>query len=132
MTTDMKTAVICSALLALLVFALGANVSRMRGTASTQFPTDPTDPLFVAVRAHGNATEYVPTRIVLILFIGASEPSAWMLVIAVAAVVARYVHAVGIFVAGDMARATPLRLIGAIGTYLCGFGLIAAALVETF
>jgi uncharacterized protein len=128
----MTVAVTCTALLALLVFALGMNVSRVRGTVTDQFPTEPTDVLLVAVRAHGNATEYVPTLAVLILLVGARDPAAWMVATFVAAAVARYVHAVGIFTAGDLARQTPLRVAGAMGTYLCGVLLVAAALWQTF
>ncbi len=126
----MTPAVVCTALLALLVFGLGMNVSRVRGTATNQFPTDPTDALFVAVRAHGNATEYIPTLAVLILLVGSRDPAAWMIAVFVAATAARYLHAVGIFTASDLARQTPLRIVGAMGTYLCGILLIAAALIQ--
>jgi uncharacterized protein len=128
----MTTAVVCTALLALLVFGLGMNVSRIRGTTTDQFPTDPTDGLFVAVRAHGNATEYVPTLAILILLVGSRDPAAWMVAVFVVATAARYVHAVGIFTASDLARQTPLRILGAMGTYLCGLLLVVAALIQVF
>ncbi len=128
----MTTAVVCTSLLALLVFALGMNVSRLRGTATDQFPTDPTDTLFVAVRAHGNAAEYVPTLAVLILLVGSRDPAAWMIAVFVAATVARYLHAAGIFTASDLSKQTPLRVVGAMGTYLCGLLLVTAALIQAF
>ncbi len=127
----MTTALVCIALLAALLFVLGWNVSRLRGSKKTveQFPTAPDDPLFVAIRAHGNATEYVPTLAVLILVVGSRDPAAWMLVVAVVATVSRYLHAIGVLAAGDMAKESPLRFVGAVGTILAGVALAAAALV---
>jgi uncharacterized protein len=76
----MTTAIICTAILAAMLFALGLNVSRVRGvtgkTAGSQFPDDPSSGLFKAIRVHGNAAEYVPTLIVLFLLVGARSPAA--------------------------------------------------------
>ena len=45
----MTTAIICTAILAALLFVLGFNVSRMRGVTAkqggSQMPTDPASPL---------------------------------------------------------------------------------------
>ena len=125
----MTTAIICTALLAALVFALGLNVSRLRGSATTQQPAAPDDRLYVAVRAHGNATEYVPTLAVLILLVGSREPAAWMVATFVVATVARYVHALGVLRAGDMNKPVPLRMVGAMATYAAGLVLAGAAVV---
>ena len=124
----MTIAIICVALLAALVFVLGANVSRLRGSATTQAPTALDDPLFVAIRAHGNAAEYVPTLAVLIL-LGSRQPATWMLVLFVVGTAARYIHAVGVLAAGDMSKPAPLRMVGAVLTYLSGLALVAAAIV---
>lgn len=128
----MTTAIICIALLAVLLFVLGWNVSRLRGTrgdTGEQFPTAPDDSLFVAIRAHGNATEYVPTLAVLILVVGSRDPALWMLVVAAVAVLSRYLHAVGVLVAGDMGKENLLRLVGAVGTILSGVALAVAAVL---
>ena len=128
----MTTAAICIALLAALLFVLGWNVSRIRGTrghTGEQFPTAPDDALFVAIRAHGNATEYVPTLAVLVLVVGLNDPATWMLVVAGVAVVSRYLHAVGVLTAGDMAKENLLRLVGAVGTILSGVALSVAAVL---
>ncbi len=128
----MTTAIICIALLAVLLFVLGWNVSRLRGTrgdTGEQFPTAPDDALFVAIRAHGNATEYVPTLAVLILVVGSRDPALWMLVVAAVAVVSRYLHAVGVLSAGDMAKENVLRFAGAVGTVLSGVALAVAAVL---
>lgn len=128
----MTTAIICIALLAALLFVLGWNVSRIRGTRGgdgEQFPTASNDCLFVAIRAHGNATEYVPTLAILILVVGSRDPALWMLVVAVVATLSRYLHAIGVLTAGDMAKENLLRFVGAVGTILSGVALAAAAVL---
>lgn len=128
----MTTAIICIALLATLLLVLGWNVSRIRGTrgdTGDQFPTAPGDPLFVAIRAHGNATEYVPTLAILILVVGMGDPATWMLVVAAVAVVSRYLHAAGVLITGDMAQESVLRFAGAVGTILSGVALAIAAVL---
>lgn len=127
----MTTAIICIALLGTLLFVLGWNVSRLRGSKQTveQFPTAPDDPLFVAIRAHGNATEYVPTLAVLILIVGSRDPALWMLVVAAIATLSRYLHAIGVLSAGDMAKENVLRFAGAVGTILSGVALAVAAVL---
>ena len=128
----MTTAIICIAALGALLFVLGWNVSRIRGSrgaAGDQFPTAPDDALFVAIRAHGNATEYIPTLAVLMLVIGSRDPAIWMLVVAVIAVVSRYAHAIGVLTTGDMGRESLLRFVGAVGTVLSGVALSVAAVL---
>ncbi len=128
----MTTAIICIALLAALLFVLGWNVSRIRGSRGAegeQFPSTPDDKLFVAIRAHGNATEYVPTLALLILVVGSRDPAVWMLVVAAVVTLARYLHAIGVLSAGDMGSENPLRLVGAVGTILGGVALSVAAVL---
>jgi uncharacterized membrane protein YecN with MAPEG domain len=128
----MTTAIICIALLGTLLFVLGWNVSRIRGSrgdTGDQFPSAPDDALFVAIRAHGNASEYVPTLAVLILVVGLRDPAVWMLVVAVIAVVSRYTHAIGILTTGDMKKESVVRFAGAVGTILSGIALSVAAVL---
>lgn len=127
----MATATICAALLGLLVFGLGFGVSltRMSSDTAIGYEPDPTDRLYKMVRAHGNATEYNPMLAILILAIGARNPSAWMTGLAIAATAARYLHAVGMIVSPTLAAPQPLRFVGAVGTYVCGFGLVVALLL---
>jgi uncharacterized membrane protein YecN with MAPEG domain len=125
----MTTAIICIALLGALLFLLGFNVSRLRGKAASQQPTAMDDPLFVAIRAHGNAAEYIPTLAVLMLIVGSRHPAVWMLVVIVVATVARFVHAAGVLRAGDMSQPVPLRMIGAMTTYVAGLALSLAAVL---
>lgn len=125
--------IVCIALLGILLFLLGANVTRhraMRGkSGEPQMSTDPTDRLFIAVRAHGNAAEYVPTLIVLLLVCAMLTDGLWLEVLSVSAVVVRTLHAVGMLRASTLASHGPLRDIGAMGTYVTGIALGVTAIL---
>jgi uncharacterized membrane protein YecN with MAPEG domain len=127
----MTTAITCTAILAALLFLLGANVSRMRGVQAKaggpQLPTDPADRLLIAIRAHGNAAEYIPTLIALFLLVGARSPAAVAIPLIVGATLARLMHAYSILSAPTMAAESVPRVAGAVGTYLFGVALAAAA-----
>jgi uncharacterized membrane protein YecN with MAPEG domain len=127
----MTIAVVCTGILAALVFALGFNVSRMRGvtakTGSSQLPTDPADRLFIAIRAHGNASEYVPTLIVLFLLVGARQDAWWAAALIVGATVCRLLHAGGMLSAATLAKESPVRMAGAMDTYVFGVALAVTA-----
>ena len=131
MNTD-TVAVISIALLGILLFLLGANVTRhraIRGDTGNQMPTDPADRMFIAQRAHGNAAEYVPTLIVLILVCATLSGGWWVQALAVAAVVARYLHAFGMLTSKTLASHGPVRDIGALATYVTGVALGITAIV---
>ncbi len=124
--------IVCVALLGLMLFVLGANVTRhraIRGDTGNQMPTDPADRMFIAQRAHGNAAEYVPTLCVLLLVCGTLSDGWWVDVLAVSAVVARYMHAFGMLTAKTLAAHGPVRDIGALGTYVTGIALAVTAVV---
>ena len=127
----MTTAIICTSILAAMLFALGFNVSTARGVAAktggSQFTNDPASGLFKAIRSHGNAAEYLPTLIVLFLLVGARSPAAVAIPFIAGATAARLVHAYGLLTSPSLATPTRSRLIGAIGTYLFGIGLAVAA-----
>src|SRR3989442_15980672 len=113
--TDMTLTFVCAAVLAALVFILGANVTRLRAAGAKRggpfAPSDPADPLYKAIRAHGNAIEYIPTLLVLFLADAARAPS-WTVVFVVGATLARLAHAAGVLSAPTPAQATPLRVAG--------------------
>lgn len=110
----MTTAIICSATLGAMVFALEFNVSRMRGVTAKaggpQMPTDPADRLLIAIRAHGNAAEYVPTLMVLFLLLGTREPTWWTAALIVGATASRLLHAAGMLTATTLAAESKARL----------------------
>ncbi|HET7735586.1 MAG TPA: MAPEG family protein [Nocardioidaceae bacterium] len=132
----MTTAIVCSSILAAMIFVLGFNVSRNRGLAAqrggSQMPTDPADPLLIAQRAHGNATEYVPTLIALFLLVGWTMPEPWALGLVVAATASRLLHAYAMLRSETLAKENNPRLAGAMGTYLFGTALAVTAAVGAF
>jgi uncharacterized membrane protein YecN with MAPEG domain len=127
----MTTAVICAAVLAAMLFLLGFNVSRLRGerarTGGPQLPTDPADRLFIAIRAHGNASEYIPTLIILFLLVGARGPAVVAIPLIVGGTVSRIAHAIGMLRASSLAAESGPRMAGALGTYAFGTALAVAA-----
>lgn len=128
-----RIVIVCIALMGILVFALGANVTRLRairGSGGQQMPTDPADRLLIAQRAHGNATEYVPSLIILLLVCSTLVGGWWLDALAIAATLARYVHAVGMLRSSTLAAHGPLRDSGAMLTYLTGLLLGATVLVS--
>lgn len=123
----MTTAIVCSSILGGMIFLLGFNVSRMRGvtarTGGDQQPTDPASPLLIAQRAHGNASEYVPTLIVLFLLVAWLSPTLWSLGLIVGATVSRVAHAYLMLTAHSLAEEFVQRTVAAMGTNVFGFAL---------
>jgi uncharacterized protein len=126
----MHVAMVCTALLGLLVFGLGLGVSALRGASKTIIghSLDPTDRLHKLVRAHANACEYAPMLAVLMLLLGGRPLPPWMLWVFAAATLSRYLHAAGMLLSPSLDRPQPLRFAGALGTYVCGLVLVAAVL----
>jgi uncharacterized membrane protein YecN with MAPEG domain len=124
--------IVCIALMGVMLFLLGANVTRhriIRGDTGNQAPTDPADRMYIAQRAHGNASEYVPTLAVLILVCATLTSSRWLDVLAVAALGFRSLHALGMLTSKTLAGPVLMRDIGATGTYLTGVALGVTTLV---
>ena len=128
-----NTVIVSIALMGLLIFVLGANVTRhraMRGkSGETQMPSDPADRMLIAQRAHGNATEYVPTLIGLLIVCSTLTDGWWLNTLAVVATVARFVHAYGMLTSKTLAAHGPVRDSGAGFTYLSGIALAVTAVV---
>ncbi len=125
--------VISIALMGILIFVLGANVTRhraQRGDTGNQQPTDPADRMYIAQRAHGNASEYVPTLIGLLIVCSVLTDGWWLDALSIAAVAARYLHAVGMLTAKTLAGHGPVRDLGAMGTYAVGIALGVTAIVS--
>ena len=124
----MAHALLSVGLLGLLVFLLGANVSRERRSVTVtqhEAEADPKSALRKAIRAHGNCIEYVPMLSLMILAIGLRLPlmPVWISVLMLAAVASRYVHALGILTGGSVFEANAMKAIGALGTYVTGLVL---------
>jgi uncharacterized membrane protein YecN with MAPEG domain len=129
----MSTVIVISiALMGILLFLLGANVTRhraIRGATGNQAPTDPDDAMLVAIRAHGNAAEYVPTLAVLIIVCATLTDGWWIETLAISAVVARYLHGLGMIASGSLAKRSPIKESGAMLTYVVGIALSITAVV---
>ena len=125
----MHVAIVCTALLGLLLFVLGLAVSMTRGRTGVVAgsPSDPADSLYKLIRAHGNTAEYAPMLAVLFLVVGERNPASWVLWTMIVAVVSRYLIAVGIVAGPTLAKPQLLRFVGAVGTYLTGILLCIGA-----
>lgn len=125
--------VVSIALLGSLLFLLGANVTRhraQRGSTGNQMPSDPADRLLIAIRAHGNAAEYVPMLCILILACAALTSGWWLNTLMVGAVVFRVMHAADMLTGPSLASHRLARDIGAAGTYATGIALAVTAVAS--
>ena len=125
----MHVAIVCTALLGLLLFGLGLAVSNTRNRTSTIAGSsqDPADFLYKMVRAHGNTAEYAPMFAVLFLLVGERNPATWVLWTMGLATACRYLIAIGMIISPTLAKPHPLRFAGALGTYVTGIALSIAA-----
>jgi uncharacterized protein len=125
----MSVAITCIALLGVLLFGLGLAVSISRGKQGRliSHSEDGADPLHRWVRAHGNTAEYVGLLAVLFLWHGMHSPRLWITTAIIAATVCRYLIVIGLLTCATLDKVHPLRFIGALGTYVAGFALAAAA-----
>ena len=121
----MPVAIICTAVLGLLLFGLGLYVSLLRRSTrrSIGCETNPTDPLYRAIRAHGNTAEYAPFFAVLFLWFAIHPGPAWVTVLIVLATFARVSLVIGLLWGPSLDKPTPARFIGALLTYATGIGL---------
>lgn len=126
---------VCAGVLVILYFVLAANVSRLRGRTKTGIGggDDPSGPLNKAVRAHGNAAEFIPIFVALFLYFSLSAPAGWIPWVVFIVTVARVFHAAGMLLTSTFsAPPHPLRAIGSLGTYLGGLALGVALLLRAF
>jgi len=128
----MNIALLNCGLLGLLLICLSFTVSMARLKAQTGFGFGEDSKSFLskAIRAQGNAAEYVPAFIVLILILSLYGAPGWANWLFFAATLSRYLHAAGMLMSSNLNNPQALRFIGSVGTYLCGFllsGLVIAA-----
>jgi uncharacterized membrane protein YecN with MAPEG domain len=114
-------------LLTLLVGGLAFNVSRMRLQRKVSVGATLDPQLNRAVRAHGNAAEYVPLQLLLLLLAElAGTSSGWLHALGGSIVLARCLHA------GGMYFNRRLVVVGATVSYLVTFALGLTALQAHF
>jgi len=115
-------AILCIALLSLLLFILGFAVSSARAKARVLIGmSSNTDSILNRlVRAHGNTAEHAPFLAILFLLLGARQPSSLVIGLIVTATISRWVFVLGLLSAESLKRPSIIRLLGALGTYVCG------------
>jgi uncharacterized protein len=121
--------ILCIAVLVLFYGALSLNVSRVRRKRRSD-PTVTEATLTQAIRAHGNASEYIPLFTAGLLYLNVASPSAFVTGLAVAVLACRLSHAAGMFLTPTVNDRHPLRFVGALGSYLCLFALGGALLLH--
>lgn len=128
----MSLYLLSSAVLVLLYFALAfmVSIARNRHRVGVGAGPDPDGPLNRAIRAHGNAAEYLPLFVAIFLYFEVAGGPPWTAWLAIALTVCRILHALGMYRARTLNGRDPLRFVGALGTYLGGFALGVALLLE--
>ncbi len=127
----MNIFLLCSAIMILFYASLSFNVSRMR-LRQQKFPEVTEAKLTKAIRAHGNASEYIPLFVALFTYLHVVQAGAFLAGIAVLATLSRGIHAVGMLRTATGRERNQLRFYGALGTYLCLFALGGALLFHAF
>lgn len=129
----MNPLLLCSAALVLLYAGLSLNVSLVRRKRRS-FPEIPEAEVIKAIRAHGNAGEYIPLFVAVFLYLNSAQPgpSVFLVSVATLATLSRFAHAAGMLRIASVAERHPLRFYGALGTYIGLFALGAALLVRAF
>lgn len=79
--------------------------------------------MYIASRAHGNAIEYIPTGIGLILAIISRRYPPWMNYLMLGFTLSRFLFTFGLLGYANMNKPNIPRFFGALGTYLFGIGL---------
>jgi len=93
-------------LVLLLVGGLGARVSMMRGQKKTYIGDTPDNELQRAIRAHGNAVEYAPLQLILLLGLEMSGSGSMVLhCLGGAIVLVRLMHATGVITKSPLSTA---------------------------
>jgi len=122
----MSVAIVCTALLGLLLFGLAINVSllRLRHRRLSGHDADPADPIHRAVRAHANTAEYAPFLAVLFLWFATRPAPTWIVAAIIVATAARYLIAAGLLWGKSLDESNPARFLGALLTYIAGVVLV--------
>jgi uncharacterized protein len=115
---------IYASVLTLFVIILSVVVIRLRRGLRVSLGDGGQQALQQAIRAHGNACEYIPPFLILLAILEINRGPPWALhVLGVGFVLARLAHAAGLYSPGARSNA---RVIGMVGTFTV-LGLLAAA-----
>ena len=109
--------------LAVLQMFLMLYTARGRGKYKAGLGDGGSDPLLRRIRMHGNLTENAPLFLILLALTEISGQWAWLVpIFALAFVVVRLSHAIGLSMSSGV---TLFRFVGVIGTLACVLGLCA-------
>lgn len=104
-----------AAISGIIIVVLAFKTISLRKKTSTGLGTGEHDELHRAVRVHGNATEYIPVCLILLLLAELSGTAAlWLHIAGVLLVVSRCAHAWGL---GKSSGISKGRFLGMIGTF---------------
>ena len=74
--------------------------------------------------------EYAPIIALLIYILSQSPQPGWVIWCMILITFFRFLFVAGIIFPKSMAQANPMRFLGALGTYLTGFGLCTAVILQ--
>ena len=119
----MTLALVCTAILGLLIFGLGLAISLRRFATKDYFAGRVGPATFTTKlsRAHGNTAEFAPFLAVLFLIIALRGAPAWADGAMIGATVSRLLVVIGFLTSPTLEQMSPTKAVGAMGTY--GFGL---------
>lgn len=116
MEFNLSISMLYAGLLTLLFFALSVNIIRLRWRDRVGLGTGDSQDLKVAVRIHGNFSEYVPLLLLLLVMMELQGASAALLHgLGAALFVARICHALGLTLSVGPSWA---RTVGVLGTFI--------------
>jgi uncharacterized protein len=114
----------------LILLYLSIMVSRQRQTSQTSILDAGKEEMIKAVRAHGNATEYIPIVLLLLIALAFLNAPMWLLhIVGATLTVGRILHAVGIYSSLGVSTA---RVLGSSLTLIALLIGSVAALVYAF
>ena len=115
-------------LLGVIFTVLGFGIGSLRGKTGISMFDGGNPDVAVAMRRHGNFTEYVPFALILMALVeGAGGNAIALHVIGVALVLARIAHPIGL---KHDSISHPLRAVGAGGTLLATVALMVMAVIS--
>lgn len=122
----MSISIISISLLFILCIALAFNTSLSRSITGNYsgMESDENNLLYRSQRAHLNSVEYAPLLAMIFYILDQQIQSNWVLIAIISVTILRYIHAVGILFPRILGKATPLKFIGALGTYILSLLLI--------
>lgn len=123
----MVIALVCTAVLGVLIFGLGLAISIYRFMTKAYYVGADRPAAFTTKlsRAHGNTAEFGPMLAVLFLALAALGAPAWAEAAMIGATASRILVVIGFLTASTLEHISLPKAAGALGTY--GFGLALTA-----